>query len=176
MPITACDLPHDRVLPFYGHLGIAVRTVLPTMAVNPARNPRHPYELPLAVGIKDPTRKVRSPRTRLRRAHEPYAARRMLPRSGPDQVSADQLLGVREAGARRTRASRVISNLQLTIQSPFDGYRRSPAVPPCLASDCQVPHVTPPRTHRAPCRNSFQQISGGIPMPIRRLTTGPFDS
>ena len=28
MPITACDLIHDRVLPFYDRLGITVRAVL----------------------------------------------------------------------------------------------------------------------------------------------------
>jgi hypothetical protein len=28
MPITACDLLHDRVLPFYEHLGITVGSVL----------------------------------------------------------------------------------------------------------------------------------------------------
>jgi transposase InsO family protein len=65
MPITACDLLHDRVLPFYEHLGISVGSVLTDNGREFCGKPEsHPYELLLAVeGIKHRTTKVRSPRT-----------------------------------------------------------------------------------------------------------------
>jgi transposase InsO family protein len=65
MPITACDLLHDRVLPFYEHLGITVGAVLTDNGREFCGKPEsHPYELLLAVeGIKHRTTKVRSPRT-----------------------------------------------------------------------------------------------------------------
>jgi transposase InsO family protein len=65
MPITACDLLHDRVLPFYEHLGITVGSVLTDNGREFCGKPEsHPYELLLAVeGIKHRTTKVRSPRT-----------------------------------------------------------------------------------------------------------------
>jgi transposase InsO family protein len=65
MPITACDLLHDRVLPFYETLGITVGAVLTDNGREFCGKPEsHPYELLLAVeGIKHRTTKVRSPRT-----------------------------------------------------------------------------------------------------------------
>jgi hypothetical protein len=65
MPITACDLLHDRVLPFYENLGITVGAVLTDNGPEFCGKPEsHPYELLLAVeGIKHRTTKVRSPRT-----------------------------------------------------------------------------------------------------------------
>jgi len=65
MPITACDLLHDRVLPFYENLGITVGAVLTDNGREFCGKPEsHPYELLLAVeGIKHRTTKVRSPRT-----------------------------------------------------------------------------------------------------------------
>jgi transposase InsO family protein len=65
MPITACDLLHDRVLPFYENLGITVGSVLTDNGREFCGKPEsHPYELLLAVeGIKHRTTKVRSPRT-----------------------------------------------------------------------------------------------------------------
>jgi transposase InsO family protein len=65
MPITACDLLHDRVLPFYEHLGITVGSVLTDNGREFCGKPEsHPYELLLAVeGIEHRTTKVRSPRT-----------------------------------------------------------------------------------------------------------------
>jgi hypothetical protein len=65
MPITACDLLHDRVLPFYENLGLTVVAVLTDNGREFCGKPEsHPYELLLAVeGIKHRTTKVRSPRT-----------------------------------------------------------------------------------------------------------------
>jgi hypothetical protein len=65
MPITACDLLHDRVLPFYENLGVTVGAVLTDNGREFCGKPEsHPYELLLAVeGIKHRTTKVRSPRT-----------------------------------------------------------------------------------------------------------------
>ena len=59
MPITACDLMHDRVLPFYENLGITVGSILTDNGREFCGKPEsHPYELLLAVEGK-----VRSPRT-----------------------------------------------------------------------------------------------------------------
>ncbi len=65
MPITAADLMHDRVLPFYERLGITVGAVLTDNGREFCGKPeQHPYELLLAMeGIKHRTTKVRSPRT-----------------------------------------------------------------------------------------------------------------
>lgn len=65
MPITACDLLHDRVLPFYEQLGVSVEAVLTDNGREFCGKPEsHPYELLLAVeGIEHRTTKVRSPRT-----------------------------------------------------------------------------------------------------------------
>ena len=62
MPITACDLLHDRVLPFYENLGINVGAVLSDNGRELCGKPEsHPYELLLAVeGIKHRTTNVRS--------------------------------------------------------------------------------------------------------------------
>ena len=65
MPITACDLLYDRVLPFYDKLGITVGAVLTDNGREFCGKPeQHPYELLLAMeGIQHRTTKVRSPRT-----------------------------------------------------------------------------------------------------------------
>jgi transposase InsO family protein len=65
MPITACDLLHDRVLPFYEAFGIHVGSVLTDNGREfCGKRDSHPYELLLAVeGIKHRRTKVRSPWT-----------------------------------------------------------------------------------------------------------------
>jgi transposase InsO family protein len=65
MPITACDLLWDRVLPFYEALGVPVGAVLTDNGREfCGRADRHPYELLLALDeIEHRTTKVRSPRT-----------------------------------------------------------------------------------------------------------------
>jgi transposase InsO family protein len=65
MPITACDLLHDRVLPFDEQLGLSVDAVLTDNGREFCGKPEsHPYELLLAVeAIEHRTTKVRSPRT-----------------------------------------------------------------------------------------------------------------
>ncbi len=65
MPITACDLLYERVLPFYVELGVEVGAVLTDNGREFCGRPeQHPYELLLAVeGIEHRTTKVRSPRT-----------------------------------------------------------------------------------------------------------------
>ena len=65
MPITACDLLYDRVLPFYEALGVPVGAVLTDNGREFCGKPdSHPYELLLAVeGIEHRTTQVRSPRT-----------------------------------------------------------------------------------------------------------------
>jgi transposase InsO family protein len=65
MPITACDLLYDRVLPFYEELGVEVGAVLTDNGREYCGRPdSHPYELLLAMdGIEHRTTKIRSPRT-----------------------------------------------------------------------------------------------------------------
>jgi transposase InsO family protein len=65
MPITACDLLWDRVLPFYEALGVPVGAVLTDNGREFCGRPeKHPYELLLALeDIEHRTTKVRSPRT-----------------------------------------------------------------------------------------------------------------
>ena len=65
MPITAADLLHDRVLPFYDALGVNVEAVLTDNGREFCGKPEsHHYELLLAVeGVKHRTTKVRCPRT-----------------------------------------------------------------------------------------------------------------
>ena len=65
MPITACDLLYERVLPFYAELGVEVGAVLTDNGREFCGRPeQHPYELLLAVeGIEQWTTKMRSPRT-----------------------------------------------------------------------------------------------------------------
>jgi len=64
-PVTACDLLHDRVLPFYEALGVSVSAILTDNGREFCGRPeQHPYELLLALeGIEHRTTKVRSPRT-----------------------------------------------------------------------------------------------------------------
>lgn len=65
MPITACDLLYDRVLPFYEALGVPVGAILTDNGREFCGRPEnHPYELLTAMeGIEHRTTKVRSPRT-----------------------------------------------------------------------------------------------------------------
>jgi transposase InsO family protein len=65
MPITACDLLHDRVLPFYEALGVQVEAVLTDNGREFSGKPdSHPYELLLALeGIDHRTTRIRSPQT-----------------------------------------------------------------------------------------------------------------
>ena len=65
MPITACDLLYERVLPFYDALGIPVRAILTDNGREFCGKPEsHPYELLLAIeDIAHRNTKVRSPRT-----------------------------------------------------------------------------------------------------------------
>jgi transposase InsO family protein len=65
MPITACDLLYDRVLPFYEELGIEVGSVLTDNGREfCGREDKHPFELLLAMeGIEHRRTKVRTPRT-----------------------------------------------------------------------------------------------------------------
>jgi transposase InsO family protein len=65
MPITACDLLYDRVLPFYAALGVQVGAVLTDNGREFCGRPEtHPYELLLAMeDITHRTTRVRSPRT-----------------------------------------------------------------------------------------------------------------
>jgi transposase InsO family protein len=65
MPITACDLLYDRVLPFYEELGVNVGAILTDNGREfCGRADQHPYELLLAMDeIEHRTTRVRSPRT-----------------------------------------------------------------------------------------------------------------
>ncbi len=65
MPITACDLLYDRVLPFYEALGVPVGAILTDNGREFCGRPDgHPYELLVAMeGVEHRTTKVRSPRT-----------------------------------------------------------------------------------------------------------------
>ena len=65
MPITACDLLYDRVLPFYAAIGLQVGAVLTDNGREFCGRPEtHPYELLLAMAeIEHRTTRVRSPRT-----------------------------------------------------------------------------------------------------------------
>lgn len=65
MPVTACDLLYERVLPFYDALGVSVGAVLTDNGREFCGVPeRHPYELFTNLeGIEHRTTKVRSPRT-----------------------------------------------------------------------------------------------------------------
>ena len=65
MPVTACDLLYERVLPFYETLGVEVGAILTDNGREfCGRVETHPYELLLAVdGIEHRTTRVRSPRT-----------------------------------------------------------------------------------------------------------------
>lgn len=65
MPITACDLLYDRVLPFYEALGVQVGAILTDNGREFCGRPEHhPFELLVAMeGIEHRTTKVRSPKT-----------------------------------------------------------------------------------------------------------------
>ena len=65
MPVTACDLLYDRVLPFYEALGVEVGAVLTDNGREYCGRPdSHPYELLLAMdGIEHRNTRIRSPRT-----------------------------------------------------------------------------------------------------------------
>lgn len=65
MPVTACDLLYDRVLPFYEALGVTVGAVLTDNGREYCGTPHgHPYQLLLAMeDIEHRTTKIRSPRT-----------------------------------------------------------------------------------------------------------------
>ena len=65
MPVTACDLLYDRVLPFYEALGVKVEAILSDNGREFCGVPeKHPYELLLAMEeIEHRTTKVRTPRT-----------------------------------------------------------------------------------------------------------------
>jgi transposase InsO family protein len=65
MPITACDLLYERVLPFYEALGVQVGAILSDNGREfCGREESHPYELLLAMeGIEHRRTRVRSPRT-----------------------------------------------------------------------------------------------------------------
>jgi transposase InsO family protein len=65
MPVTACDLLYNRVLPFYEALGVPVDAILTANGREFCdQEEQHPYELLLAMdGIKHRTARVRSPRT-----------------------------------------------------------------------------------------------------------------
>ena len=65
MPITACDLLYERVLPFYDALGVPVQAILTDNGREFCGKPEsHPYELLLAIeDIDHRNTKVRTPRT-----------------------------------------------------------------------------------------------------------------
>ncbi len=65
MPVTACDLLYERVLPFYDALGVPVKAILTDNGREfCGKAEAHPYELLLALeDIEHRNTKVRSPRT-----------------------------------------------------------------------------------------------------------------
>jgi transposase InsO family protein len=65
MPITACDLLYERVLPFYEALGVELGAILTDNGREFCGKPdSHPYELLLSLeGVEHRTTRVRSPRT-----------------------------------------------------------------------------------------------------------------
>src|SRR5262249_23005312 len=65
MPMTACDLLYDRVLPFYEALGVPIGAVLTDNGREFCGRPAlHPYELLLSLeGIEHRTTRVHTPRT-----------------------------------------------------------------------------------------------------------------
>lgn len=65
MPVTACDLLYDRVLPFYEAIGVEVGAILTDNGREFCGiKEKHPYELLVAMeGIEHRTTKIRSPRT-----------------------------------------------------------------------------------------------------------------
>jgi transposase InsO family protein len=65
MPVTACDLLYERVLPFYEILNVEVGAILTDNGREfCGREETHPYELLFSMeGIQHRTTRVRSPRT-----------------------------------------------------------------------------------------------------------------
>ena len=65
MPMTACDLLYDRVLPFYDALGVTIGAILTDNGREFCGRPEaHPYELLLGMeGIDHRTTRVHTPRT-----------------------------------------------------------------------------------------------------------------
>ena len=65
MPVTACDLLYERVLPFYDALGVPVKAMLTDNGREFCGKPEsHPYELLLAIeNIEHRNTRVRTPRT-----------------------------------------------------------------------------------------------------------------
>ena len=65
MPVTACDLLYERVLPFYDALGVPVKAILTDNGREFCGKPEsHPYELLLAIeDVEHRNTKVRCPRT-----------------------------------------------------------------------------------------------------------------
>ena len=65
MPVTACELLYERVMPFYEALGVSIGAVLTDNGREfCGRSETHPYELLLAMeGIDHRTTRVRTPRT-----------------------------------------------------------------------------------------------------------------
>jgi transposase InsO family protein len=65
MPVTACDLLYERVMPFYDELAVTLGAVLTDNGREfCGRTDSHPYELLLAMdGIEHRNTKIRSPRT-----------------------------------------------------------------------------------------------------------------
>jgi len=65
MPVTACDLLYDRVLPFYETLGVQIGAILTDNGREfCGREEAHGYELLLSMeGIEHRTTRVRTPRT-----------------------------------------------------------------------------------------------------------------
>lgn len=65
MPVTACDLLYERVLPFYEALGVPIGAVLTDNGTEYCGKVEvHPYELLLAMeGIEHRTTRIRSPQT-----------------------------------------------------------------------------------------------------------------
>jgi len=65
MPVTACDLLYDRVLPFYAELGVDIGAILTDNGREfCGRHDNHPFALLLAMeGIEHRTTKIRPPRT-----------------------------------------------------------------------------------------------------------------
>lgn len=60
MPITACDLLYERVLPFYDAPGVPVKAILTDNGREFCGKPEsHPYELLLSIGRGDPARSRR---------------------------------------------------------------------------------------------------------------------
>jgi transposase InsO family protein len=170
MPITACDLMHDRVLPFYENLGITVGAVLTDNGREFCGKPEsHPYELLLAVeGIKDRTTKVRSPRTngfveRMNRTLLGECFRvqgRTKWYTSPDEIQADLDTFMVFYNFRRTHhgyrvAGRTRPRRSMTSSPPSGSYRpcQSPQEVPLPAD-----RPSPPRTG---CRGNTRLVQSG---------------